>query len=315
MSMTFLERQAARFLLKIKLSELHGESFETFFHRLMTYRHPDFLDVRTAGRLGDQGSDGLLLSERKLYASYAPEVFSVDKLEKKFTEDLTKARAKRADQFDVFVFVHNDLRGMHPSVATLLSNASRDHQPIRFEQIGYKHLLNEISRLERHEVEDVLDMQLPIQDLVFGVALEELEPLLQHLRENRKQPDFDAPIETVSKLKLDFNEFSDETKDELRRSMYLSSEIESYYQNRVDVTERDEVASAFQEEYRRIRLDTEDPDTTLWYLEQYVLGNGSPPPQQRRGTTAILAYFFQTCDIFENPPEGWQGATTTGELV
>ena len=114
MSLEFIERLLIRLLVKQKISELHGNSFETFFQDLMCLRQPDFVDVRTAGRLGDLGSDGLLLHDEKLFACYAPEVFDEKEVKRKLESDLTKALAKRKGQFATFCFVNNDLRGMHP---------------------------------------------------------------------------------------------------------------------------------------------------------------------------------------------------------
>ncbi|WP_259465205.1 hypothetical protein [Streptomyces sp. TLI_171] len=41
--------------------------------------------MRTAGKLGDQGGDGLALHSRKLYACYAPQSVKIDKVKAKFT--------------------------------------------------------------------------------------------------------------------------------------------------------------------------------------------------------------------------------------
>jgi hypothetical protein len=138
-TLQFMERQAARLLLKAKITDLHGNAFETFFQNLMCLRNPDFADVRTAGRLGDISSDGLLLHSRKLYACYAPEVFNARRLEKKFADDLENAKAKRSGQFDVFVFVHNDIRGLHPALSVVLATAAIEHKPLPFEPFGYRH--------------------------------------------------------------------------------------------------------------------------------------------------------------------------------
>ncbi|WP_181776695.1 ABC-three component system protein [Amycolatopsis pittospori] len=308
MALQFIERQAVRYLVKMKLAELHGNSFEDFFQSLMCLRDPSFIDVRTAGQLGDQGSDGLLLHIRKLYACYAPEVFDAAKTVAKFESDFQKAKTKRADQFDKFVFVHNDLRGVHPVISTCLAEHSKKYNDIKFEQFGYRHFRDESCRLELDQVEDLLGMALPVQELAYGVALEELEPLLAHLREGRVRNFDPTEISAVSKQKLDYNRFSEDVKDELRRSIIRSADIDAYYQELIDITERDEVAAAFREEFLRICDKIDEPDDILWQLEQYVLGNASAPIRMRKAALAILAYFFQSCDIFNNPPPGWNAS-------
>ncbi|WP_058856144.1 ABC-three component system protein [Nocardia jinanensis] len=302
MSLDYMQRLAVRLLLKDRLSELHSAAFEEFFHELMCLRHPGFLDVRTAGSLGDEGSDGLLLHARKLYACYGPQVFDVTKVVEKFESDLTKALTKRSAEFSTFVFVHNDHRGMHPTVSRCLASAQADNPGILFEQFGHKHFRNEVCRLQLHEVEDLLKTQVPVKDAVYGIGLDELQPLLEHLRTQRRRTNDSNVVAAVSGKKLDFNGFSEDTKEDLRRMMVRSLDIDLYYSQRVDVTERDEVAAGFNEEYLRLRREFDDPDDILWQLEQYVLGNASAPHANRRAAMAVLAYFFQSCDIFDNPP-------------
>jgi hypothetical protein len=315
MALQFIERQAVRFLIKIKLAELHGNAFEDFFHNLMCLREPSFLNVRTAGSLGDQGSDGLTLYGRKLYACYAPETFDAAKTIEKFKSDLVKAKVKRAGQFDVFVFVHNDLRGIHPVVASCIAHHSVSDAPLKFHQFGHRHFRDEASKLDLSSVEDLLGAPLPVKEMAYGVALEELEPLLSHLREGRVRTSEVSEISVVSGHKLDFNSFSEEVKHDITRAMVRSADIDAYYNERIDITERDEVAAGFREEFERLRVEFEDPDDVLWQLEQYVLGNASAPLRMRKAAMAVLAYFFESCDIFDNPPEGWSSTQLAGKTA
>jgi hypothetical protein len=54
----FEQRMFVRLAFLSKMAECHGEEFQEFFQDLMCHRYSDFVDVRTAGRLGDQGADG-----------------------------------------------------------------------------------------------------------------------------------------------------------------------------------------------------------------------------------------------------------------
>lgn len=312
--MEFIERQATRFLLTLRLSELHGEEFERFFHNLMCARYDDFLDVRTHGNIGDVGSDGISLHNRKLYACYAPQVFSVSNLNGKIRDDLRKAKEKRKAEFDTFVFVHNDPRGMRPEVSQTLGELSRENPDMLFEQFGFRKFSDEINKLERWAVEDLFGCPLPAREVAYGLAADDVIPLLDHLRTLRKKPTGQDSLDAVSALKLDYNRFSEEVHEELLGVMHLGRDIDDYYTQRSDVVERDEVAAGFRSEYLQVRQETSDPDTILWYLEQYILGNASVPIPKRKAAIAILAYFFQTCDIFEDAPDGLDGRVPNQEL-
>ncbi|WP_329425159.1 hypothetical protein OG339_33100 [Streptosporangium sp. NBC_01495] len=176
-------------MLNAKLDELHGEGFEDFFHEVMHVLNPGFLNVRTAGRLGDQGADGLLLIGKKLYACYAPQTVVPSKIARKFRTDLAKAIAKRDGEFGTFVFVHNDRRGIHPELASLLATARDDHPELFFENFGRRHFYTELCRMEKWQVEDFLG-PFPAKPVVVSVVLEELIPLWI------TSPNTDAPSKT-----------------------------------------------------------------------------------------------------------------------
>jgi hypothetical protein len=251
------------------------------------------------------GSDGLLLSELKLYACYAPEVFDYDKVIDKFEGDLSKAIEKRGDQFETFVFVHNDLRGIHPAVSKAFPNFAAAHPDISLEIFGHRRFRDLLVTLSRESVEDILGRELPLKEMVYGAGIDELESLLDHLSELRVRQSDAAAIKPVSNRKLAYNDFSDEMRDDVRKAMIRSADIDHYYASRIDTTERDEVANAFRQEYFSIRETCDDSDQIVYYLEQFVMGNAHAPLKKRLATTAVISYFFQTCDIFEDAPDGW----------
>ena len=94
------------------------------------------------------------------------------KVESKFHSDLTGAKAKRRGEFKTFVFVFNDQRGgMPPKVSRVLAQAQIDHAPLTFEALGPKHLLADVLRLDRHEIEEVFGAPIQAEDVVYGVGL------------------------------------------------------------------------------------------------------------------------------------------------
>ena len=90
------ERMALRPVLWQVLFDHTGNAFETLFHDVMALCVPGFVDVRTHGNLGDQGSDGLSMHDGKLYACYSPETPNASKTIAKLHSDVTSALAQRA---------------------------------------------------------------------------------------------------------------------------------------------------------------------------------------------------------------------------
>lgn len=302
--MDFFERLSMRGVLWSRLQELHGNSFESFFHDLMALCVPGFVDVRTAGKLGDQSSDGLGLFEHKLYACYAPETVDAKATIRKFQSDLRGAMAKRAGQFTTFVFVHNDVRGVHPETSAALAQARNDHPGITLELMGVRHFRDMLGKQDCQDVEALLQQQLPLQYAV-AVGLQEMEELLADLALSRV-PEASLPdVEKVSTYKLRYSELTEDSQSELRSGMRFSSMISDYYQQRIDITERDEVAARFHSEYLEAARSGLGPEDILLRIRQFLAGNRVTSAPKYRAQTAVLAYFFESCDIFENAPDGW----------
>ncbi|MGW3242357.1 ABC-three component system protein [Streptomyces sp. NPDC001070] len=299
------QRMYAHIKFREKLADLHGEAFESFFHDVMCARYPDFLDVRTHGKLGDQGSDGLSLHAGRLYACYAPYTFDATKVRKKFHDDLDSALLQRPGQFGTFVFVHNDLRGVHPEVATMLVGARSAHPTLSFEQMGRRRLWTELLPLPRETVEYILGCEIPIEELTYGVGMADLAPLLAHLRDHRRTADPLMSLAEVSEKKLDFNRIVGDERDNLITGMRFTHLVAQYYAGVYDPFEHDEVAASFAQEYRAALTRSNDPEEILLDLQHYIHGNRLHSVRELSAGWVVLAHFFEHCHIFENAPEDW----------
>ncbi len=284
-----------------------GNEFEKLFHQLMEYRYSDYVPIRTHGNLGDLGGDGLRTKSRTLYACYAPEIFEVSRVQRKFRGDVESAITKRSEQFTTFVFVHNDQRGIHPVISGELVTVGDDHPDKVFEQMGPRKLWNEAMRLARVELEDLLGAPIPVEHVVYSIGMAEIEPLLKHLAEHRDHHAAVEPIPLPTTYKVDYNRLSVFARDRLQAGRRYAHLIEAYYRNVLDLRERDEVAADFREYYRRMRRQHgDDTDEIFWEMQCYVLGQAAPRWDRDDAAKAVLAYFFDECDIFEVPPPGWQ---------
>lgn len=302
-----------RGVLWAHLHDLHGNAFEAFFHDVMALCVPGFVEVRTHGNLGDLASDGLALSCGKLYACYAPETVDAAATIRKFKSDLAGAFKKRSGQFTTFVFVHNDVRGVHPEISEALAEARTAHPGISFEVMGMRHFRDLLGKQDSSDVEAVLKTQLPIRHTV-AVGLQEMAELLASLASLRIADIAPTSIETVSAHKLRYSDLTEESQAELRDGMRQAAVISDYYQHRIDVTERDDVAARFHAEYAEAADSGLDPEDVLLRLREFLAGNRMPSAPGYRAQTAILAFFFESCDIFDNAPEGWEPGVQVNAL-
>jgi len=51
-----------------------------------------------------------------------------------------------------------------------------------------------------------------------------------------------------------------------------------------------------------LKADRLTPDTIFGELRKFCGGFNALPPRQEGAVYAVLAYFFERCDIFEEPP-------------
>ncbi|WP_371644369.1 hypothetical protein OG974_23450 [Streptomyces sp. NBC_00597] len=287
-----------------------GNEFEKLFHRLMELRHDDYVPIRTHGNIGDLGGDGLQTASRRLYACYAPESFEVSEVRKKFFGDVESAIVQRPEQFDTFVFVHNDQRGgIHPVVSGILTGAGQTYPRLVFQQMGPQKLWYEAVYLDRPRMEILLNEKIPVEQVVYSIGLADIEPLLRHLAEHRKR---DAPVGSVplpTTYKVDFNRLSDYARELLQAGRPYGYLVDQYYRDLLDLRERDEAAAGFRAYYLRMHHEHgDDSDEILWQMQRYVLGQEAPRWDRDDAAKAVLAYFFDECDIFEVPPPGWRPA-------
>lgn len=306
--MEFHDRVAAGYALRVRWDDLTDRAFQNFFQNLMQLRRRDFIPVRTAGRLGDQGSDGLLMDAeaRRCYACYGPWANSPG-WAAKFNADLESALRQRAGSFDTFVFVYNDIAGVHPTLSAAVVDARQAHPDLAIELMGFIAIMDEMLQLTRGQVEQLLGSPLVIAPLRVGLA--DVEPLLRELSRNGPSiPIANGSLEPPTEDKLDFSELSQWPRDSLVAAMTGTSQVEQYYKRRIDVTERDCVAVRFRGEYERAVTEGLSPDEVLSRLRQFVVGTALPDYSLLRAADVVLAAFFETCDIFDNPPVGWRAA-------
>lgn len=306
-------RIAVRPLLLSKVQSLTGEEFQKFFSHVMSLSIPGFINVRTHGNLGDESTDGFSLCDGKLYACYAPEVFRSENTVAKLQSDLKGARAKHSGQFSSFVFVHNDLRGIHPDIYRAIRGAQAENSSISIELMGYLHIRDLVGLLTEAQVEDLIECEIPLH-AETSVGMEEMAELLEQLSERRTATNTREVISSVSEKKLAYSNLSLETQSDLRSGMKFSTQIDDYYQSRVDVLERDDVAARFHDQYLEVIENVSDPEDILFQLQVSLAGTRASSPPRYRASMAVLAYFFQTCDIFEDAPDGWESLETGGVI-
>ncbi len=279
-----------------------GDAFQAFFERLMGLAYKgDFMACRPWGNQGDRKNDGFLKSERRLFQVYAPNEMAATKAKTKITEDFEGAKEHWSKHFDEWVFVHNATDGLPPHVQNLLLNFEADNPGISLEPWGLEELRLIFRKLFDDDKAswfglaptDVTRMNLGYGDL--KVVLEKIAALPAPLS---------IDVNDVPSGKIEANVLSEAVTVLIKEGMVKSQLVEEFLSKWYDETLGERLAEAFKTEYRQLRGDY-GPNQIFAELQSWAGGNQRGTPEHELAVLTVIAYYFERCDIFEEP----RGAT------
>lgn len=297
------ELQTGYYELKFRLRYLQtGDAFQEFFADLMELRYPggDFARVRPWGNIGDRKNDGYLRSKRQLFQCFGPEdIKPLSKCKTKIRDDFKGALPYWRQYFDTWIFVHNDPKGLPPDVLRILLELSKKERPITAAHWGLAELSAEFRQLKDLDIVALLGPAPARKDIV-AVRVEDVRRLLEHIA---LQPEPVNPdVRPVPSSKLQYNQLSAAAAVLLTAGMTRAEIVKKYLRGIADQTRYDRVAAAFKLRYLELKAGGLAPDDILAHLQHFVAGSGVTSPAHQAATLAILAFFFEACEIFERPP-------------
>lgn len=271
----------------------------------MELRYPnDFIQVKPWGDIGDQKCDGWLSSEKRLFQVYAPGELTRSETEKKMEIDFQGACIHWSGKFDHWNFVHNSREGVPPFVLQKLLAFGVSHPSISFTQWGYPELRAKLFELSPEDIQIILGPAL--SNLAMqSVRFSDVEKVIQHLQTIEPPPGVD--LRPVPADKLQRNALSEDVAAFLKLGMIKSSLVAQFFASYRDPRYGDALAFQFKEKYIELREHGLEPDSIFWELRGYAGANDANSDSEQAAALAILAYFFEECDIFERPNENELG--------
>lgn len=275
-----------------------GTAFQDWFVRLAGHAFgADFEEVRPYGLHGDLKCDGRRVSTKSVFQCYAPDAMKEAELIAKVDEDFHGARAHWNTEMAEWVFVHNDGRGLPPNAVQHIDGLRRAHAPLTIETWSEPELLKLAMRLDLGALLALFGPAASIA-IVDRLVLADLVPIIEALQ--RQDPNAgDPPLTPPSPEKLEKNALSEESGLLLRIGRRKSGLVDTFFRKspRPDLGER--IAEAFRTRYAELKAFGLPADSIFKHLQDYAGMNGEP---KRQGAAlAVLAYFFDSCDIFEDP--------------
>lgn len=296
-----LQRHFYRLHFRNAFLERKGAAFEELFSRIMSHAHPsDFEPVRPYGKLGDLKCDGYRASDKTVFQCYGPGTLTLDKLLSKMRCDFEGAVEHWGDRMARWSLVHNANGGLPAPATKLLADFREAHPSLELGQIAYTELLHTVMNLAISNLEDLFG-PVPSQRTLAALDFEALRPVITSIQ--RMDPDDDPPLLAPSTAKLAANNLSDDAAGMLRLGRRREPLVEAFLDRYPDPSFGEEIAQGFRNRYRVLK-DAGRPAEEIFVALQEFAGGMSGTAARQAAVLAVLSYFFERCDIFEDQAEG-----------
>jgi hypothetical protein len=279
-------------------ADKRGTAFQDWFVKIAGYAYgPDFEEVKPYGSQGDLKCDGLRRSTGAMFQCYAPDRFEDKRTIPKVRADFLGAVQHWPNFLRVWVFLHNDRNGLSPEVTRCFGDLAGQHKSVRLEPWSEVELHGLTLGLDLLQLEDLFG-QAPSLPVLDSVGFEQLKPIIDAIQ--RKEPDLNAKLTPPSEYKIERNKLSSDAAELLRLGRRKEARVQDYINKMVrpDVPER--IAEAMREQYRNLKALELTPDETFAHLQRFV--GVQSEPRRQAAALAVLCYFFERCDIFEDLP-------------
>lgn len=316
-SLTIHEKGLARTIFKNMILSANNVVFEKLFTKIWTYAYPDFRQVKPQGSKGDKKNDGYHTDTGEYYQVYGPENSSqsITKALKKLERDFSglKAYWDRICPVRAYRFVFNDkYDGTYPELEGACARLKAAHGLKDCRIVTAAEVENTLfSRLTEDQIISVIGF-IPNPDLVKGIDYNGLREVIEHLL-HRLNPSSLATSPLIVpdfEEKLAFNALSPLYASYLRAGNRHNGELDAYFVSHGDF-QRHEIHRIFRNLYRSARDGIQEAEGALTRSDRiflHIYENAMPRNQRslsiETAVFTLMAYYFETCDIFEEPMRG-----------
>lgn len=287
-----------------RLRNAQGNTFQDLFSDLMELAYPrDFQRIRPYVNQGDQKCDGYLASRKAVFQVYAPRTMRQAELIAKARDDFAGAVLHWRDRMAVWAFVHNDRDGLPPQAFKVIHDLAAQDADVSVEIWGPSDIETTALNLSGDALTRVLG-PAPTNRSLEELRYDRLRDVLRSIK--RLPPPPIAEIRPVSVEKLEANAFSDDVLFLLRRGRRKEALVATLLRDWPTPGFAEELAEGFRRRYAELKaLPGITADEIFGSLQDHT--RGSEPlsdPGHQAAVLAVLSYFFERCDIFEDKPGG-----------
>lgn len=312
------EKYIARIMFQNKIYSADGQMYENLFTSVMQRMNPNFEQVKPYGNIGDWKNDGFDKTSGTYYQVYAPEDIArantPDNATKKLNEDFDGVYKhwNTVCPINSFNYVINDkYKNLPPQIHNAVLELGKKHPEIEFRLFKTKDLEDCFMSLSDDDMVSVVGFVVnPNAQLDYSA----LSSVITHLMNIQgEELDYNHLVVPDFEEKIKFNKLSPQISSFLTSASYQVGSLERYFKNNSEYTKADiqqKISSAYITVAESIDSTDENyADKVFMKLLDSIYPNGCAAV--RNAVLILMAYFFETCDIFKRP----EGELITNDLT
>jgi len=188
-------------------------------------------------------------------------------------------------------------------VQKLLLDFENDNTGIILEPWGLEELRSVFRRLLSEDLESWFGLA-PTEETKAKLGFKDLQVVLERIA-SQGVPSH-QPIKDVPMGKIEANALSESIVVLLRTGMTKAPLVEAFFTKWHDPAFGEHIAESFREQYKSLREEF-TPNEIFSELQGWAGGQDLGTPEHQLAALTVLAYYFERCDIFEEPRESGDG--------
>ena len=323
--MNTVEKTLARGRFQLLLARSMGAQFQTLFIEVMRYASIDFAPVKPQGQQGDWKNDGHEPALGRYYQVYAPESVKEADAVKKIKADFAglKKRWGNGAVYPIgvreFYFVINDgyrvNAGAYPTTYATLENLRKKHKLHACRPFLCHELEDRFLNLADDQILSIVGF-LPNPAEIRVLRLDLVAEVIRHIIENPVARSLDSTLLSPNfDVKIKFNRLN-HTGRWLKDADFRRGAVENYFRSSSDFARqavRDKLTAIYDASEKEDFVDsgcgrlTKEDQQFEWILRQLAPKSNTMSGRQYKdledSALVVMAYFFESCDIFKAPIE------------
>jgi len=280
----------------------------------MINSNSNFQKIEVQGAIGDRKCDGYIKGEGIFYQVYGPKGYNLsDTTQKsainKFEEDLTgllkHIESGYWEELKEYVFVIKSHRGYFPDLIEKVKDLESKFPEIKLTIYDIDSLMSVFSQLADSKISMVANTFIPNPDF-DSVNYKIIGDIIKHLTVNGHSDNLDITKDPPNfSAKINFNGICNFYGSNLNIASYSLPQLDDYLSSYGDTEISDYLCSIFKELYESAKI-IYPTDSNLQF--KHILENCRSSNTHKdeikvyeSNSYIIMAKYFETCDIFEEP--------------